>query len=376
MVGGGERALFDLATGLARGAAFSPVVLCRQSGPLVHALRQAGVDTTVLPFPDRFRRGFWPVFSLLALAQVGRWRGRSGAALVHSNGPFGLLYGGGAARLRRLPVVHTCHLPDDLSSAGKRVLLRIVPQRTLAVSEALARRLRDELGLAEQRALHVPLGIETMISPDVVEKGRALRRGQGWGPDCVVFGQVARWQPVKGQARFLDALDILCRRRTDVRAVLVGPSVSPGSPEAAWRQMVVERIGRSQALGDGRVVVAEGSDEATVAAWMAAMDGLVVPSDAESFGRVVLEAMAHGRPVIATPCDGPVEILEQGVTGWLTPTWDPSDLAGAMERLAGDRETGRAMGRQGRDVCGARCEVARPVQAVGAVYGGLLDHGG
>ena len=69
----------------------------------------------------------------------------------------------------------------------------------------------------------------------------------------------------------------------------------------------------------------------------------------EAFGRVVIEAQAMGRPVIATDLGGPSETVEHGVTGWLTIPGDPSTLAQALEEALGmDTEARMALGHRAR----------------------------
>ncbi len=82
--------------------------------------------------------------------------------------------------------------------------------------------------------------------------------------------------------------------------------------------------------------------------WIHASDVFVLPSLAEPFGLVLLEAMALGRPVIATNAGGPKEIVVDGQTGLLVPPRNPELLATAMVRILSDEQERTAMGQNAR----------------------------
>jgi glycosyltransferase involved in cell wall biosynthesis len=109
-----------------------------------------------------------------------------------------------------------------------------------------------------------------------------------------------------------------------------------------------------------------------VMAILNASDLFVLPSLTESFGLVLLEAMALGKPVLATRVGGPVEIVVEGETGLLVPPSDPGALGRAMLALLRDPATGAEMGRNGRERFRERYTVERMARATRAVYEGVL----
>jgi glycosyltransferase involved in cell wall biosynthesis len=80
---------------------------------------------------------------------------------------------------------------------------------------------------------------------------------------------------------------------------------------------------------------------------LASCDLLVHPSHSEGFGAVLLEAMAAEKPVVATRCGGPEEIVHDGRTGYLVPVGDPPALAAAIRAVLSNPAAAAEMGRQG-----------------------------
>ena len=181
-----------------------------------------------------------------------------------------------------------------------------------------------------------------MFDPDAVSPDRVARMAQSMRvPDgmltVVMPGRLTAW---KGQAVLLQAIARLERR--DVCAVLVG------SDQGRTKYtMELERL--SEALGIGDRVRIIGHVDDMPAALMLSDVVVHASTQAEAFGRVVIEAQAMGRPVIATNLGGPSETVEDGVTGWLTQPGDVASLAWALEdALSLDAEARMALGLRAR----------------------------
>jgi glycosyltransferase involved in cell wall biosynthesis len=145
--------------------------------------------------------------------------------------------------------------------------------------------------------------------------------------------------PSKGIEVLIRAFDRIRREHPDARLVLIGS----GYAEDQFRSLV-----RASAL-DQAVLFIPPMSQAELATWMQASLCLVLPSFSEGLGRVVLEAMACGRPVVATQVGGIPELVLDQVTGILVPPGDVNQLADALLSVLKDPKAAEAMGGRGRD---------------------------
>jgi len=190
--------------------------------------------------------------------------------------------------------------------------------RVVAISSYTADEVRE--------LVQVPIEVIPYTTSLPTPAPRAGHRTAG-APLTVLF--VGRLVERKGVGHLVDAASRLLPS-VDVRLVIVGDG-----PE---RARIEARI-REQGL-DGRIVVRGRVSEAELQAAYAAADAFVLPAvvdrrgDTEGLGVVLLEAMNHRVPVIASAIGGITDIVEDGVSGLLVPPGDATALAAALERLA------------------------------------------
>ena len=343
---GGEIALLRLLPALPPHV--QPLVLLGEDGPLVGKLRDAGVEVEVLPMATRLRdvrkdtlqpRGFGvrPLLDLVRYVVRLRRRLRQlRPDLVHTNSLKAAMYGGVAGRLAGIPVVW--HVRDRIAddylpaSAVRLVHLasRLLPTAIVANSQATLATLPAS---ARGSVLYNP------VVPDIVSAD--------WQPPALgdgtlrvgVVGRLAHW---KGQHVFLDAFAAAFPDEP-TQAHLVGSAMFG---EEEYALSLREQAAR---LGIADRVQWRGFRE-DVAGELAGLDVLVHCSvTAEPFGQVVVEGMAAGLPVVAAAAGGPLEIIEDGVDGLLTPPGDVDALAGALRRLAAEPELRRRLGERARE---------------------------
>jgi glycosyltransferase involved in cell wall biosynthesis len=170
---------------------------------------------------------------------------------------------------------------------------------------------------------------------------RELRSSLAIPLGSLVVGIVGRLQPWKGQDRLLRAIAAVSRRSHDIYGLIVGGNAYGLSPAY---EAELHRLARELGIED-RVIFTGQVPEA--APYTQLMDVSVNASHIESFGLVLLEAMALSVPVVAFNAGGPAEIIESERSGILVPMEGTPSLADAIERLVSDGELRRRIGEFG-----------------------------
>lgn len=194
--------------------------------------------------------------------------------------------------------------------------------------------LRDLLGLAPHRAHAVPMGVDTaLFRPLPRSKARAAIGIEGHGRVVLSVGRI---EPYKGTDVLVRALSLLHGPR-DVRLLVVGGR--EGEPGVEWLWETARSCGVS-ALLDWRGAVPQHE----LPLYYAAADVCAAPSLHETFGLAALEAMACGKPVVASRVGGLRELVHHGETGFLCEPGAADALAEALDAMLGDPARVRRMG--------------------------------
>jgi glycosyltransferase involved in cell wall biosynthesis len=200
-------------------------------------------------------------------------------------------------------------------------------ERVIAASRFIARLIAERHRIDPARIRLIPRGVDPVVfDPNVASGERVMRLVRAWrlpeGATVVVLpGRLTDW---KGQGVLLEAIARMTRR--DVYCVLVG--AEQGRPRYTARL-----IRRAEALGIADRLRLAGECDDMPAALMLADIVVHASTRPEAFGRVVIEAQAMARPVVASDLGGPVETVEHGVTGWRVPPGDAATLAEAIEAI-------------------------------------------
>ena len=169
------------------------------------------------------------------------------------------------------------------------------------------------------------IGAEQPIIISVKEKKE--RREQLGLADSFTVGIVGRIEPQKGQWVVIDAIEKLIKQGTDARALIIGHAMSEEYLGALQKDVVMRGL-------KDRIVFTGFTRE--VQAMMQLCDVMVLATENETFGLVLIEAMMCGVCVVASDSGGPLEIIDDGVNGLLFKTFDADDLAVRLAKLQKD----------------------------------------
>lgn len=267
-----------------------------------------------------------------------------------------------AATFSRRPLVWILHdivTDPAFSAANRRASLAFARlfARLVAVNSNETGRAFIEAGGEADKVRIVYNGFDP-AKARIYEPGAAarLRAELGLGPQPLVglFGRLSEW---KGQHVFLDAIAAM----EGVQAVIVGGALFG---QEAYEARIREQVSR---LGlEGRVRFLGFRPD--VPELMAAMDVVAHTSIvAEPFGRVVVEAMMCGRPVVATRGGGVTEIIRDGETGLLVPPGNASALAAAIGRILSQPALAERLARKGREDVSQRFSLEETCRSVSAL---------
>ena len=286
--------------------------------------------------------------------------------LIHLNVDIPLVQPGAlAARLTRTPFIahsRSFILPDALD----RRLLVPALQGVIFISQAVARTQLQALSPPPpHRVIPNPVDLRAFQQP---VDANAVRSEFDIPPDAPLIGMVGRITPWKGQHVFIEALARLRQQFPRVHGLILGET-GLTAQDAAYQQ---ELMARSRALGLEASLHWAGH-RTDIPRILPALDALAHCSvTPEPFGRVIIEGMAAGAPVVASDAGGASEIIEDGVDGLLTPPGDANALAAALARLLTDARLRTQIIENGRRTVAARYTVEKHVQAVTEFYGEVL----
>jgi glycosyltransferase involved in cell wall biosynthesis len=291
-----------------------------------------------------------PVWSSVVLRLLRRELAKDPPCLIHVQSRNALPQGIWLARRLKRPYIVTLH--DVVSNRAALPYDRKWCERVIVVSEAVRQNVLRESRIPADRVTMVPSGVNCDHIRDVIPPLSAGHRP--------VIGTAGPLEAVKGFPFFLGAAARLLEAGRDVEFLIAGA----GPEEQNLRRLATE-------LGiDERVTFAPNLFDFSEA--IAAMDVFVLPSLQQGLGTIMLEAMALGRPVIATRVGGVYQVVTDNETGLLVP---PSDSVRLAERIAELLDNPKFAQRIGAAACWKvelEYSVDKMIEETTAVYGQVL----
>jgi glycosyltransferase involved in cell wall biosynthesis len=321
------------------------------------------------------QREIAPVRDVLAILRLARLIRRSRPDILHTHtakaGAVGRLAAAIAGDVKPPIVVHTFHghvlrgYFGPLRSRAFALLERLLA-RTTTCLVAVSPQVRDDLvrlGVApREKFVVVRLGIELADRVDGSRGERdETRKMLGIPGDAFTVGWIGRMTGVKRTDDVLHAFRALRDRGIGAKLCLVGDGPDRDAMER-----------RAHDLGLMRDTLFLGYQE-DVAPYYAAFDAFVLPSGNEGTPVTTIEALAAGRPVVATRVGGVPDVVRDGEDGFLVEAGDVQTLGERLATLARDESLRRRMGDAGRARVVPRYAVGRLVDDVDRLYRSLLD---
>lgn len=378
---GAEQSTLILIEGLSR-KGYRSVVAVPRAGPLTKRLEALGVPVVYLPLMKRWltkaqvpglKRFLYNPYQfpfLLRSAVALRMAIRQHQVdLVHTANSV-VFDGALAAALARIP--HVWHLREPIEPGREwrfflgttlaRTLISHFADRIISTSEAIANSyLHTPCGTDKVRVIYN--GVDLKLYDDDIASS-TVRRRLAVPTSVKLVGMMAQMAPRKRHEDFLRAAVIVQQAVPDSFFLSVGGNLD--TPYGQAMKALSHELGLAERIN--WLGFCHQANEI-----FKALDVLVLPSVEESTPRVIMEAMAARKPVVATAVDGVPELVVDGATGLLIPPRSPADLAEAIIQILSDSQLAEKMGRAGRQRAESCFSLDQYVDHVEEIYLELLQ---
>jgi glycosyltransferase involved in cell wall biosynthesis len=343
---------------------YEPSLACAPGGKLISLVRSHGMP--VITFRNLVQP-LHPWKDTLALWELTLFLKKNPYQLVHTHNSKAGFIGRLSARLAGVPVIiHTVHgfAFHDHEPPSRRFLYRSLERlasqwcdQMIFISQPLIQWALEEGIGNKEKMVRIYSGIELdRFHPVSEEEKKEIRRQWGIGEDDAVIGIVSKLWEGKGHSTLIDAFLGIKKAIGEAKLMIVG--------EGYLYQSLRARVDE---LGLSNAVLFTGFQE-DVARVLSAFDVAVLPSFFEGMGRVLLEAMAMEKPVVASRVGGIPDIVEDKVNGFLVTPGHVNELEQATLRLLRDKSLAKEMGIKGRKKITERYSVATMVRSIHKVY--------
>jgi len=312
-------------------------------------IEESGVSYIQVP---QLRRNINFFFDFPALLKIRRLLKRDKPDIVHTHTSKAGLLGRLAARLAGIPsIIHTPHghvffgyfgaLKTKMFVLLEKLASRITDKIIALTPREKADYLRYKVA-KEDKLVVIPSGIELHKCqyPPKEERSK-LRRELGIPDRSAVVGTAGRLVPVKGPGFLLQAVGQVISEHPDTYLVFAGDG-------PLRKNLAKDAVDRGLAK---KIIFTGWRDD--MARVLSVFDVFCLPSLNEGMGRVLVEAMALGKPVVASDAGGIPDLIIPGKNGILVPPQDPEELARQIRFLIENREEREKLGRAGKEMASA-----------------------
>lgn len=315
---------------------YLPIVACPQrEGKLSEILKEKNIRVEVIRLRNwrklrniRFLPG--SIYSLVRLIKKERIN------LVHCNefwmNPYGVI----AAKIAGIPCV--THIRTSLDIRKIKNYLLAYSDRIITVSN-ITRRPIEAFPKIFKKTTTVYNGVDIkQFNPNI--RAEKTRKELNIKQEETVIGMIGQLYPDKGQKIFIKAAEKVLKKYPRTRFLIVG-----GAKKERYKTQLKDLVGKL-ALEDKIIFTGKIEDIPQI---LASLDIFVLPSLNEGFSRVIIEAMACAKPVIATSVGGNSEAVIDGITGFIIPIKSPGILAQKIIELIENKDKIVQIGQKGRE---------------------------
>lgn len=354
--GGAERQLFYLVTNLDR-SRYHPTVVCPDNGVFPDRLRAEGIDTVIHPLPAwrKWKYLFHRYSAASRLAQIARQRR---VQLIHVSDSWHNPYAIRVARQCRIPIISHVKAPirpDQVRKHGFQDISDIISISEQYTPPFLEAGIPSDKINVIVNCVDLSAFKSTGVNQNTLRDEFPLRQ--------FVIGMVGRIEPFKRQKEFVKIASHILKARQDVSFLIIG-GTQPNPKHLAYERELRQLISK---LNLTDYVTCTGHRE-DMPAVMQGLDLLVTLSA----GSVIPEAMAAGKPVIATPVGSATDMIDDGNTGWVVPSLPIEGIAAKIVQLIQNPSLLKQMGRAARAHAEEHLSIARHVEQVQTVYDRLI----
>ncbi|MFH1777503.1 MAG: glycosyltransferase [Candidatus Omnitrophota bacterium] len=335
IIGGGEVSLFNLLKNLDRNR-FNPYLIAPEEGDFTEKVSALNIPVIFLSV-KKVKNPFNILHSIENIKHLSHIIKKHKINLVHANVSAGIsLLCAIAARIRKIPfvwhvrVIYSGHLLD--------LILSLLAIKIILISEAVKKRFR--WFKKQDKFMVVYNGVDLQKFNPTVDKMH-FRQKIGCAEDEFLVGSVGRYHPFKSYEYFVRAASMVLKEWPKAKFLIVGLNCSQDNK---YLQYLRNLAGQLEI--EDRVIFME--EQHNIPDVFAALDVFVLTSLEEPFGRVLIEAMASGKPVVAFKGGAVSEIIENEKTGFVVSAKDTAAMAEKIIYLLQNKDIAKTFGHRGR----------------------------
>jgi glycosyltransferase involved in cell wall biosynthesis len=328
LLGGGEHSFIELLSYLQ--PPWNPVAVVPERGEVAARLETGGIGVRIISLPP-IRP--WNVFRIIkSVSSHAHLAKEVDAQLIYANGSRAAFYGGLAGRMSRRPLIWHCRIGER--DIYLDPIITRLSDFIIANSSFTALRFKKELA-TKVKVIHNGVDLEWL-------RERGIKKPDFVRSDWKVILLVSRISRSKRHELALSAFEHVAASETNAHLVCVG---AQDLLESQWWAFLQERSLRSPF--SSRIHWIGPVDD--IRPWYRAASILLLPSVNEAFGRVLVESMAEGVPVVAMRSGGIQEVVRHGQDGLLVDHANGGELGRACLRLLRDEALRERLGRSSKE---------------------------